>query len=172
MKYKQKGSALAVSLVLLTAITLISISSMQRSGLQTRIVANLQHHEILFQTTLNEQEYWWGELQKKDSRGTLIFQAQNEFVLDANNKKVYRSTNLDDGSNFNNGTSAITHSSGLLLIPPEVGELALSDGSEVNQNTPAKLRIASNANGGRPSLIANQLTGVTASVLNNTKHSL
>ena len=65
MKYKQKGSALAVSLVLLTAITLISISSMQRSGLQTRIVANLQHHEILFQTTLNEQEYWWGELQKR-----------------------------------------------------------------------------------------------------------
>ena len=113
-----------------------------------------------------------GRATEKDSRGALISQAQNEFVLDANNKKVYRSTNLDDGSNFNNGTSAITHSSGLLIIPPEVGELALSDGSEVNQNTPAKLRIASNANGGRPSLIANQLTGVTASVLNNTKHSL
>jgi type IV pilus assembly protein PilX len=53
MQNTQKGSVLAVSLVLLTAITLIAISSMQRSGLQTKIVSNLQHHEILFQTTLN-----------------------------------------------------------------------------------------------------------------------
>ena len=48
MPKKRSGSVLAISLVILTAITLISISSLQRSGLQTKIVANIQHQEQLF----------------------------------------------------------------------------------------------------------------------------
>jgi hypothetical protein len=172
MRYHQKGSALIVSLVLLTAITLISLSSMQRSGLQTRIVANLQHHEVLFQTALNEQEYWWGKLKKDSSRGELIFEAQSEFALNADNNKVYRPTTLSDGSGFNDGGLTITHRSGLLIIPPTPGELALSDGSEIGQGATVKLQVSSNADGGRPNLVANQLTGITISALNSTKNSI
>lgn len=56
MYSKQKASALAISLILLTAITLISISSLQRSGLQTRIVANNQHAEAGFNAANSELE--------------------------------------------------------------------------------------------------------------------
>jgi len=56
MYTQQTGSALAISLVLLTAITLISITSLQRSGLQTRIVANSQHAEAAFHAANSELE--------------------------------------------------------------------------------------------------------------------
>lgn len=45
MKKHQSGSVLAIGLVLLTAITLIAMMGLQRSGLQTKIVGNLQHKE-------------------------------------------------------------------------------------------------------------------------------
>jgi hypothetical protein len=174
MQNTQKGSVLAVSLVLLTAITLIAISSMQRSGLQTKIVSNLQHHEILFQTTLNEQEYWWGQLQKEDSRGPIIYKAQNEYTLDINSKiKTYSSMSLIDNSGFNGGGArSIVPSSQILIIPPALGELALTEGTEINLGIATKLQISSNTDGGRPNFFANQLTGVTVDTLNNTKNSL
>jgi len=174
MEYKQKGSALAVSLVLLTAITLISLSSMQRSGLQTKIVSNLQHHEILFQTTLNEQEYWWGQLQRDDSKGEIISNAQSAYALDlATNTKTYRPMTLSDNSGFNSGGSnSVVPNSQMLIIPPVLGGLALSEGTEINLGIATKLQISSSTNGGRPNLLANQLTGVTVDTLNNTKNSL
>lgn len=46
----QSGSALAISLVLLTAITIISMMGLQRSGLQTKIVANATHKENTYHT--------------------------------------------------------------------------------------------------------------------------
>ncbi|MEH6450759.1 MAG: pilus assembly PilX N-terminal domain-containing protein [Oleispira sp.] len=174
MKYTQKGSALAVSLVLLTAITLISLSSMQRSGLQTKIVSNLQHHEILFQTTLNEQEYWWGQLQKDDSKGKIISEAQDEYTFNIITKtKTYSPMSLSDNSGFNSGgVHSVVPNSQMLIIPPILGELALSEGTEINLGIETKLQISSSTNGGRPNLVANQLTGVTVDTLNNTKNSL
>jgi hypothetical protein len=172
MQNNQKGSAVAVSLVLLTAITLISISSMQRSGLQTKIVSNLQHHETLFQTTQNEQEHWWKELQTSDSRGILISQAKAEFVLDLANEKTYSPTALNDNTGFNNSILPIDQSSSLLFIPPVAGELALSEGSELNQVIPLNLQLSSSSNIRQRNLRANQQMGISVSALNNTKHSL
>jgi hypothetical protein len=51
-----KGSVLALSLVMLTAITLVSITSMQRSGLQGRMVNNIQHKEKGFHAANSELE--------------------------------------------------------------------------------------------------------------------
>ncbi len=51
-----KGSALAISLVILTAITLISVSSLQRSGIQGRMVGNIQHQEQGFHAANGELE--------------------------------------------------------------------------------------------------------------------
>lgn len=45
MKKNQSGSTLAISLVLLTAITVMAVIGMERSGLQSKIVANIQHKE-------------------------------------------------------------------------------------------------------------------------------
>lgn len=170
MKHNQKGSALAVSLALLTAITFISVTSMQRSGLQTKIVTNLQHHEVLFQTALNEQEYWWKEVQ---TDGSLITKVQDSFTLDANNRKLFTATPLIDQSGFNTSILNINHSSQLIVIPPTVGDIALTDGGEVGEGASIKLRISSNANAGveRPTLISNQLSGVTADLLSNASNS-
>lgn len=172
MQNNQNGSALAVSLVLLTAITLISISSMQRSGLQTKIVSNLQHHETLFQTTLNEQEFWWKELQTSDSRGILISQAEAEFTLNPANEKTFTPTVLDDNSGFNDSALPIDQSSSLLFIPPSPGELALSVGSELNQVIPLNLQLSSSSNVRQRNLRASQQMGISVSALNNNRHSL
>jgi hypothetical protein len=51
-----KGSALAISLVILTAITLISITALQRSGIQGRMVGNVQHQEQGFHAANGELE--------------------------------------------------------------------------------------------------------------------
>ena len=49
-----KGSVLAISLTILTAITLISVTALQRSGLQGRMVGNIQHQEQGFNVASNE----------------------------------------------------------------------------------------------------------------------
>lgn len=51
-----KGSALAIGLTILTAITLISVSALQRSGIQGRMVGNIQHQEQGFHAANGELE--------------------------------------------------------------------------------------------------------------------
>lgn len=51
-----KGSTLAISLVILTSVTLISITSLQRSGLQGRMVGSIQHQEQGFHAANGELE--------------------------------------------------------------------------------------------------------------------
>lgn len=51
-----KGSVLAIGLIILTAITLISISSLQRSGIQEKMVGNIQHQEMGFHVAHGELE--------------------------------------------------------------------------------------------------------------------
>jgi hypothetical protein len=68
MKTHQSGSVLAISLVLLTAITLIALMGLQRSGLQTRIVANLQHKENVFSIALSEVEFTYNHVQQVDTQ--------------------------------------------------------------------------------------------------------
>jgi len=51
-----QGSALAIGLTILTAITLISVSALQRSGIQGRMVGNAQHQEQGFHAANGELE--------------------------------------------------------------------------------------------------------------------
>ncbi|MFT4907391.1 MAG: hypothetical protein ACI978_001473 [Oleispira sp.] len=53
---RNKGSALAIGLTILTAITLISVSALQRSGIQGRMVGNIQHQEQGFHAANGELE--------------------------------------------------------------------------------------------------------------------
>ncbi len=94
-----KGSALAISLVILTAITLISISSLQRSGLQARMVGSIQHKEEAFHSTNNELEgvfqYYTQGTNKDDSSSEAatafseLYKAANSDSKYINNKQVY-----------------------------------------------------------------------------------
>lgn len=51
---KQQGSALIVSLIMLTSVTFLAILSLQGSTTQIRIVSNLQIKEDVFHTTKRE----------------------------------------------------------------------------------------------------------------------
>jgi hypothetical protein len=53
---KNNGSTLAIALTILTAITLISVTSLQRSGIQGRMVGNIQHQEQGFHAANGELE--------------------------------------------------------------------------------------------------------------------
>lgn len=68
MKTQQSGSVLAISLVLLTAITLIAIMGIQRAGLQTKIVGAIQHREGLFGADLSEIDYIYQDIQHGKSQ--------------------------------------------------------------------------------------------------------
>jgi hypothetical protein len=68
MKSQATGSVLAISLVLLTAITLIAIMGMQRAGLQTKIVANIQHREVAFNTALGDIDKVYQDIQDGDTQ--------------------------------------------------------------------------------------------------------
>ncbi|MCB5227090.1 hypothetical protein JAO78_009715 [Alishewanella sp. 16-MA] len=48
---QQQGIALVVTLLLLVAITVLTLSSMQRSTLQERMTANLYEHQLFVQQT-------------------------------------------------------------------------------------------------------------------------
>lgn len=91
MYSKQKGSALAISLILLTAITLISISSLQRSGLQTRIVANNQHAEAGFNAANSELEEMFQTYITQDEAVSVLSESIDSFSME-DGKKQYEAT--------------------------------------------------------------------------------
>lgn len=68
MKKTSQGSVLAISLVLLTAITIIAIMGMERAGLQTKIAANIQHHELAFNTALGDVDKVFQDIQEGDTQ--------------------------------------------------------------------------------------------------------
>jgi len=105
MRSRQSGSVLAISLVLLTAITLIAMMNMQRSGLQTKIVANLQHHEMAFNQSTNIAESALNALQAME------YETKREFLVNA--QRAYYSHK--EGNSASNEILYSTHSSNPLI---------------------------------------------------------
>jgi hypothetical protein len=59
---KQQGSALIVSLVMLTSVTFLAILSLQGSTTQLRVVGNLQIKEDVFHSTTREQNHQYSKV--------------------------------------------------------------------------------------------------------------
>jgi Tfp pilus assembly protein PilX len=93
MHTQQTGSALAISLVLLTAITLISITSLQRTSLQTRIVANVQHSEAGFHAANSELEEMFQSYVEDVNAATILSDRIDKFTL-LNGVKTYTPTDI------------------------------------------------------------------------------
>ncbi|MEH6448049.1 MAG: hypothetical protein V7765_05225 [Oleispira sp.] len=166
---KNSGSVLAISLVMLTAITLVALFSMQRSGLQTKIVANVQHVEMLFNTAMNDQEYWFMQLKVADSGDTLLSEPLANFVLDEKNQRNYQAVNLESNAD---DSDAVQLASNLLHIPPQQGELSLSEGNEVNSRIDYDFELSTKAGLAVRNMAALQKTGLTFPGLNNQKNSI
>lgn len=167
MPKKQSGSALAISLVILTAITLISITSLQRSGLQTKIVANIQHQEQLFNISHSEQEFWFSALQDSISGDNLLALALKEFVVDADGEKVYSPVFFDPVTN----RPQINVTSSILYTPPEPDGIALAVGEEVGQRINYRFNLDSQASIPGLNKINSQRTGINFPGLNPSQHT-
>ena len=172
--HKQSGSVLAISLVLLTAITLIAAMSMQRSGLQTRITANILHKELLFNTAMNEQEFWFNFLRTAGTGDPLLSDPIRSFDVDANGGRDYKPVILDTRvpTNFSSPTTVANR---LILVGSTPGVNSLAQGQEVGNRVLYRYQLSSTANltnrtGGR-ALPENQVTGVSFPGLNTTKNS-
>jgi len=167
MQNSQSGSALAISLVILTAITLISISSLERSGLQTKIVANIQHQEKLYTACNSEQEHWFSRLQNSISGDNLLAQPLRKYVLSADGEKTYSPVELD----LNKSRPFVETASEILFTPPEPGQIALAVDEEVGQRINYRFNLDCQASVAATNKVNNQRSGINFPGLNSSQHS-
>lgn len=86
---KQQGSALLVSLVILTVITMGAMVALQRSGIQIRMVSNLQHqHELenAAMSTLNS--IYTQMLNDTDVQRNILVETDNQFTKAEQNSSI------------------------------------------------------------------------------------
>lgn len=148
----QSGAVLAVSLVMLTAITFLAVMSAKRSGLQTRIVGNIQHKENVFHKALSEQEYWFNEFIDNQF---LLSEALNNFTTSNNirNYSPHPLTPIHTQSRFNL-TSNLTH------IPTAATGIALAEGQEVGKIQLYHFQLDANVGIQGRTMASNQRTGL------------
>ena len=96
---QNKGSALAISLVILTSVTLGAVYAMQRSGTQLKLVANMQHLQTIdsYAVSNNEGalEYLRGNVDPLAN--ALRAKQRDEFgnpILDANGNEMMNSVEI------------------------------------------------------------------------------
>lgn len=177
---KQSGAVLAISLVLLTAITLLASMNMHRAGLQTRITANILHQELLFNGALNEQEFWFFRLRTTDTGDPVLSAPLRSFDVNATGGRDYKPVvlntinpaNMSNNANLTN-TPNITNE--LVLLGATPGVNALAQGQEAGDRVLYKYQLRSNANFASRSQgnarTESQITGMSFPGLNTSKNS-
>lgn len=178
---RQSGSVLAISLVLLTAITLLAAMNMQRAGLQTRITANILHKEQLFNSALNEQEFWFERLRTTDTGDPILSEPIREFDVNESGGRDYKPVTLDpmvaiNTSNNANATNTPVATNLLILIGSTPGVNSLAQGQEAGNRVLYRYQLQSSADfanrtEGR-SRTESQITGISFPGLNTTQNSL
>jgi hypothetical protein len=78
---KQQGSALIVSLIMLTSVTFLAILSLQGSTTQIRIVSNLQIKEDMFHTSKRELSTQYDNYLDDVDKANSLFDAYQGSVL-------------------------------------------------------------------------------------------
>lgn len=132
-KKHNKGSALAVCLTILTAVTLVSVTAMQRSGLQGRMVGNIQHNEIAFNVSNSELEEIYDFYGSQASATEALSKPLNEFDI----KEVKDTSGNVIGQEQSFKPVEPGHSSSYSNYSP-------SNHGSTSRNTPARLKIESN----------------------------
>lgn len=98
---RNKGSALAIGLVILTAITLVSVTAMQRSGIQGRMVGNIQHQEQGFHAANGELEEIYQFYSTQGSATAALSTPLNSFNI-VNEEQVFLPVNPGHTSTYSN----------------------------------------------------------------------
>lgn len=80
----QRGSALIISLVILTAITLGAIVAMQRSTLQVRMVGNMQHQQKVFNAAYSNLGGLMEQFRKESGLTVILNDAVDAYHMNPN----------------------------------------------------------------------------------------
>jgi hypothetical protein len=121
------GSALAIGLVILTAITLVSITALQRSGIQARMVGNSQHKEQAFHAANGElEEIYQFYATQASATAALSAPLQNFEII--NDEQVFGKVVPGHTSTYNNYIQSST----------------TSDDQHSDYDRPARLDVDSN----------------------------
>jgi len=146
MHTQQTGSALAISLILLTAITLVSITSLQRSGLQSRIVANSQHAEKDFHAINNDLEEKF-EAYANDEDAAAALTATTDLYTMLNGEKIFtESTNTGVISGYDRKTPENPHPSILASTIVHAGQPPFSAGNSASSFATYRFKVTTVAN--------------------------
>lgn len=181
MKYqtvkKQSGAVLAISLVLLTAITVLAVISMQRAGLQTRITGNILHREMLFNSAMNEQESWFYQLKTADTGDAVLSEPIRSFDVEADGTRTYKPVTLTADNTIPGTTTPrpIQTQNELLLLGTTAGTIALAQGQQSGDRVLFRYELESQSDIGRiegRSMDETQITGMSFPGLNTNKNSL
>ncbi|HBS41120.1 MAG TPA: hypothetical protein DEA26_00465 [Oceanospirillales bacterium] len=79
---RQTGSALVVSLIMLSAVTFLAIISMESSSVQLKMVSNSQKSEQVFQAALSELEAQFSESNEYGDAEDTLYEAMTSFTTD------------------------------------------------------------------------------------------
>lgn len=84
-RLQERGSALVISLVVLTAITMGAMVAMQRSTLQTRMIGNMQHQQAIFNATYSNINHFYQNLERPQVATRILGDIiTKELALDVN----------------------------------------------------------------------------------------
>tara|TARA_B110000196_G_scaffold259003_1_gene229874 strand:- start:4579 stop:5121 length:543 start_codon:yes stop_codon:yes gene_type:complete len=172
IRNKQSGAVLAISLVLLSIITLLAAMNMQRAGLQTRIATNILHSEQKGEAALNEQELLFFRWQNAKGGDAIIQDPLRSFIM-VNGEREYLPVVL---ATPNRTLNYIQVNSRLIIAGSEPGTNALAQGEDASEQRLYRYELWTTANirgqtQGRSST-EYQVTGMTLPSLNFTKNSL
>lgn len=178
MKYssvqKQSGAVLAISLVLLSAITLLAAMNMQRAGLQTRITSNIFHKEETFNTQLSDQDAWYFDLSNMDLSNPILSAPIRQFNLD-NGTKDYMPVALTQ-LNQSGSSIQVQVDNQLIMTEAVIGQNSLAEGEEAGNRVLFRYHLWSRADiANRPvdsSTSQYQISGISFPALNSNKNSL
>lgn len=93
MRQSQKGSTLAISLVLLTSVTLGAVYAMQRSGVQLKLVSNLQYKQSVSNSLQSELQAGFKQFQASNDSLTHLMDIFDARILGPDGSPV---RNADD----------------------------------------------------------------------------
>ncbi len=178
MKYssvqKQSGAVLAISLVLLSAITLLAAMNMQRAGLQTRITSNIFHKEETFNTVLSDQDSWYFDLSNRNLGDPILSAPIRQFNLD-NGTKNYTPVALTP-LNPSGSSIQIQVDNQLIMTEAVRGQNSLAEGDEAGNRVLFRYHLWSRGDiAGRTvdsSTSQYQVSGISFPALDSSKNSL
>jgi len=113
----QRGVALVVSLIMLTAVTYLAVVSLQRSSLQVRMVGNSQLKQTSFIAAQSELSTIFGDIRDSDNGTQILNDAMQSFDV------VSQSVVFSQGQDGSSGISGV----GISNTVQEEAELAYKE---------------------------------------------